>query len=125
MNPNIEIEKVSDYDLDNYKQELATKLCKYHTTGDDIAANSELKQFIENYVTENVIEARGKLALQGYTKKLAHMEVKLPGIVSPAVFPIIHTYHFHNLVSTTIFYIDENGKFKVDEVVLNKKKILV
>ena len=40
-------------------------------------------------------------------------------------FPIIHTYKYHNLVSTTIFYLDESGEFHAEDVPLYEKKLII
>ena len=40
-------------------------------------------------------------------------------------FPIIHTYKYHNLVSTTIFYLDDQGSFKAEDVPLVESKLII
>ena len=103
----IKVDKVEDSVFAEYKERLAMKLMKYNLHAEAIANNAEFKQAIENYVIENVIDATTKNAIQGISKKLANMDIVIPN-GEHVTFPIIHTYKYHNLVSTTIFYLDEN-----------------
>ena len=120
----IKVDKVEDSIFAEYKERLAMKLMKYNLHAEAIANNAEFKQAIENYVIENVIDATTKNAIQGISKKLANMDIVIPN-GEHVTFPIIHTYKYHNLVSTTIFYLDENGEFHTEDVPLHEKKLII
>ena len=120
----IKVDKVEDSVFAEYKERLAMKLMKYNLHAQAIANNAEFKQVIENYVIENVIDATTKNAIQGISKKLANMDIVIPN-GEHVTFPIIHTYKYHNLVSTTIFYLDENGEFHAEDVPLHEKKLII
>lgn len=120
----IKVDKVEDSIFAEYKERLAMKLMKYNLHAEAIANNAEFKQAIENYVIENVIDATTKNAIQGISKKLANMDIVIPN-GEHVTFPIIHTYKYHNLVSTTIFYLDENGEFHAEDVPLYEKKLII
>ena len=97
---------------------------KYNLHAEAIANNAEFKQAIENYVIENVIDATTKNAIQGISKKLANMDIVIPN-GEHVTFPIIHTYKYHNLVSTTIFYLDEQGNFKAEDIPLMETPLII
>ena len=120
----IKVDKVEDNIFAEYKERLAMKLMKYNLHAEAIANNAEFKQAIENYVIENVIDATTKNAIQGISKKLANMDIVIPN-GEHVTFPIIHTYKYHNLVSTTIFYLDESGEFHAEDVPLYEKKLII
>lgn len=120
----IKVDKVEDSVFAEYKERLAMKLMKYNLHAEVIANNAEFKQAIENYVIENVIDATTKNAIQGISKKLANMDIVIPN-GEHVTFPIIHTYKYHNLVSTTIFYLDESGEFHAEDVPLHEKKLII
>ena len=120
----IKVDKVEDNIFLSYKERLAKKLLKYNMHADAIANNTEFKQSIENYVIENVINAVNKNTILGISRKLANMDVKLPN-GEHVTFPIIHTYKFHNLVSTTIFYLDEQGHFTAEDIPLIETPLII
>ena len=120
----IKVDKVEDSVFAEYKERLAMKLMKYNLHAEAIANNAEFKQAIENYVIENVIDATTKNAIQGISKKLANMDIVIPN-GEHVTFPIIHTYKYHNLVSTTIFYLDDQGSFKAEDVPLVESKLII
>ena len=120
----IKVDKVEDNVFAEYKERLAMKLMKYNLHAEAIANNAEFKQAIENYVIENVIDATTKNAIQGISKKLANMDIVIPN-GEHVTFPIIHTYKYHNLVSTTIFYLDDQGSFKAEDVPLVESKLII
>ena len=120
----IKVDKVDDSVFASYKERLARTLLKYNFHADIIAGNGNLKQNIENYVIQNVIECKTKDAILGISKKLANMEVRLPND-EYVTFPIIHTYKYHNLVSSTIFYNDENGRFVAEEIPLQESSLII
>ena len=120
----IKVDKVEDSIFTSYKERLAKKLLKYNMHADAIVNNSEFKQCIENYVLENVINAVNKNAILGISKKLANMDVRLPN-GEHVTFPIIHTYKYHNLVSTTIFYLDDQGHFVAEDVPLIETPLII
>ena len=120
----IKVDKVEDSIFASYKERLAKKLMKYNMHADAIANNASFKQSIENYVIENVINNINKNAIIGISKKLANMDVKLPN-GEHVTFPIIHTYKYHNLVSTTIFYLDEQGNFKAEDIPLMETPLII
>ena len=120
----IKVDKVEDKVFEDYKARLAKKLLKYNLHADVIVNNSEFKQNIENYVIVNVINAKTKNDILGISKKLANMDIIIPN-GEHVTFPIIHTYKYHNLVSTTIFYLDEQGKFKAEDVPLVESGIII
>lgn len=120
----IKVEKVDDRVFAEYKERLAMKLMKNNMHADNIANDPYFKQCIENYVIENVINAQTKNAILGYVKKLANMDIIIPN-GEHVTFPIIHTYKYHNLVSTTIFYLDDQGSFKAEDVPLVESKLII
>lgn len=120
----IKVDKVEDSIFTSYKERLAKKLLKYNMHADAIVNNSEFKQCIENYVLENVINAVNKNAILGISKKLANMDVRLPN-GEHVTFPIIHTYKYHNLVSTTIFHLDDQGHFVAEDVPLIETPLII
>ena len=120
----IKVDKVDDSVFASYKERLARTLLKYNFHADVIAGNGNLKQNIENYVIKNVIECKTKDAILGISKKLANMEVRLPNDEF-VTFPIIHTYKYHNLVSTVIFYMTEDGQFVAEEVPLVESPLII
>ena len=120
----IKVDKVEDSVFAEYKERLAMKLMKYNLHAEAIANNAEFKQAIENYVIENVIDATTKNAIQGISKKLANMDIVIPN-GEHVTFPIIHTYKYHNLVSTTIFYLDEQGNFKAEDIPLMETPLII
>ena len=120
----IKVDKVEDSIFAEYKERLAMKLMKYNLHAEAIANNAEFKQAIENYVIENVIDATTKNAIQGISKKLANMDIVIPN-GEHVTFPIIHTYKYHNVVSTTIFDLDESGEFHAEDVPLYEKKLII
>ena len=120
----IKVDKVEDSIFAEYKERLAMKLMKYNLHAEAIANNAEFKQAIENYVIENVIDATTKNAIQGISKKLANMDIVIPN-GEHVTFPIIHTYKYHNLVSSTIFYNDENGRFVAEEIPLQESSLII
>lgn len=120
----IKVDKVEDNIFAEYKERLAKKLLKYNLHAEAIANNPDVKQGIENYVIENVINAKTKNDILGISKKLANMDIALPND-EHVTFPIIHTYKYHNLVSTTIFYLDEQGSFKAEDVPLVESKLII
>ena len=120
----IKVDKVEDSIFTSYKERLAKKLLKYNMHADAIVNNSEFKQCIENYVLENVINAVNKNAILGISKKLANMDVRLPN-GEHVTFPIIHTYKYHNLVSPTIFYLDDQGHFVAEDVPLIETPLII
>ena len=120
----IKVYNVEDSVFAEYKERLAMKLMKYNLHAEAIANNAEFKQAIENYVIENVIDATTKNAIQGISKKLANMDIVIPN-GEHVTFPIIHTYKYHNLVSTTIFYLDDKGSFKAEDVPLVESKLII
>ena len=120
----IKVDKVEDNVFASYKERLAKKLMKYNLHAEVIANNAAFKQNIENYVIKNVIECKTKDAILGISKKLANMEVRLPNDEF-VTFPIIHTYKYHNLVSTIIFYMTEDGQFVAEEVPLVESPLII
>lgn len=120
----IKVDEVKSEVFNDYKERLARKLMKYNFHAEVIANNVDLKTAIENYVIENVIDATNKNTILGVSKKLANMDIALPNGVR-VTFPIIHTYKYHNLVSTTIFYMDEDNHFKAEEIELNPSKLII
>ena len=120
----IKVDKVEDIVFASYKERLAKKLMKYNLHAEVIANNATFKQNIENYVIKNVIECKTKDAILGISKKLANMEVRLPNDEF-VTFPIIHTYKYHNLVSTVIFYMTEDGQFVAEEVPLVESPLII
>ena len=120
----IKVDKVEDNVFASYKERLAKKLMKYNLHAEVIANNATFKQNIENYVIKNVIECKTKDAILGISKKLANMEVRLPND-EVVTFPIIHTYKSHNLVSTVIFYMTEDGQFVAEEVPLVESPLII
>ena len=123
VNP-IKVDKVDDKVFAEYKERLAKKLMKYNMHADTIVNNPDFKQGIENYVIENVINTKTKDAILGISKKLANMDIMIPN-GEHITFPIIHTYKYHNLVSTTIFYLDDQGSFKAEDVPLVESKLII
>ena len=123
VNP-IKVDKVYDKVFAEYKERLAKKLMKYNMHADAIVNNPDFKQGIENYVIENVINTKTKDAILGISKKLANMDIMIPN-GEHITFPIIHTYKYHNLVSTTIFYLDDQGSFKAEDVPLVESKLII
>ena len=120
----IKVDKVEDNVFASYKERLAKKLMKYNLHAEVIANNATFKQNIENYVIKNVIECKTKDAILGISKKLANMEVRLPNDEF-VTFPIIHIYKYHNLVSTVIFYMTEDGQFVAEEVPLVESPLII
>lgn len=120
----IKVDEVSSETFNSYKERLAKKLLKYNFHSEEIANNTDLKQSIENYVIENVINATNKNTILGISKKLANMDIALPN-GTRVTFPIIHTYKYHNLVSTTIFYMDEDNHFKAEDIELNQSSLII
>lgn len=120
----IKVDEVSEDVFNEYKERLAKKLLKYNMHADAIANNAEFKQSIKNYVIENVLNATTKNNILGISKKLANMEIHHPD-GEHVSFPVIHTYKYHNLVSTTIFYSNSNGDFVADEVPLVESQIII
>lgn len=120
----IKVDEVSEDVFGEYKERLAKKLLKYNMHAEAIANNAEFKQSIKNYVIENVINATNKNRILGISKKLANMEIHHPD-EEYVSFPVIHTYKYHNLVSTTIFYYNSNGDFIADEVPLIESPIII
>lgn len=120
----IKVDKVEERVFAEYKERLAKKLMKYNMHAENIVDNPDFKQGIENYVIENVINAQTKNAILGYVKKLANMDIMIPN-GEHVTFPIIHTYKYHNLVSTTIFYLDDQGSFKAEDVPLVESKLII
>lgn len=120
----IKVEEISEKVFNEYKARLAKKLLKYNLHADAIVNNAYFKQSIENYVIENVINATNRNAILGISKKLANMDVRLPNDAHVA-FPIIHTYKYHNLVSTTIFYLDDHGCFVAEDIPLIESSLII
>lgn len=120
----IKVDEIKPEVFNSYKERLARKLMKYNFHSEVIANNTDLKTAIENYVIENVIDAMNKNTILGISKKLANMEIALPN-GSRVTFPIIHTYKYHNLISTTIFYMDEENHFKAEEIELNPSSLII
>lgn len=120
----IKVDEVKPEVFNDYKERLARKLMKYNFHAEVIANNTDLKNAIENYVIENVINATNKNTILGISKKLANMDIALPN-GAHVTFPIIHTYKYHNLVSTTIFYMDEENRFKAEEIELTPSKLII
>lgn len=116
--------KVDNVVFQNYKEKLARTLLKYNCHAEAIANNTDLKSFIEKYVVTNCIDSMNRDKILGITKKLANMEVQLPNNEYVS-FPIIHTYKWHNLVSSTIFYIDETGECKAEEIELESSPLII
>ena len=123
VNP-IKVDKVDDKVFAEYKERLAKKLMKYNMHADAIVNNPDFKQGIENYVIDNVINTKTKDAILGISKKLANMDIMIPN-GEHITFPIIHTYKYHNLVSSTIFYNDENGRFVAEEIPLQESSLII
>ena len=112
----MKVDKVEESDFISYKTQLAKILLSHNMHSDAIIDKPDFKQKIENYVIENVINAQTKNAILGISKKLANMDVNFEqGTVT---FPIIHTYKYHNLVSTTIFYLNDKGDFVAEDIPL-------
>ena len=120
----IKVDKVEDSVFEAYKERLAKKLMKYNFNAEEIANNTTLKQDIENYVIKNVIECKTKDTILGISKKLANMEVRLPND-EYVTFPIINTYKYHNLVSTVIFYMTEDGEFVAEDIPLVESPLII
>lgn len=118
------IEKVDKTKFAEYKEKLARKLLKYNFHSEVISNNTELKNFIENYVVDNVINNVNKHAIIGISKKLANMDIGLPN-GEHVTFPIIHTYKYHNLLSTTIFYINENNECIAEDIELSESPLII
>lgn len=124
MDSNIKVQKIDDLNFKSYKEQLARTLMKHGYHSEIIANNSELKQFIENYVSTNVIDSMNRDKILGITRKLANMEITLPN-GEHATYPIIHAYKYHNLMNTTIFYIDENNECKAEVIELINESALL
>lgn len=101
------VTKVDDKVFEGYRSRLATALLRYGYTADKITQDTELKDYIGNFVQTNVIDNKTKDAIIGISHRLAHMEVSGN---QEGVFPIVHQYKWHNLVGSIIFYKDENGR---------------
>ena len=120
----IPVQYVPDRVMIEYKGRLAQSLLDHGCHQAVIEEHPDLKQYIENYATENVINCKTKDALVGIVKKLALLNAKLPNNVT-VTYPIIHTYRGHNLVETTIFYIDAEGHPTHEVVPLQKSSLSI
>ena len=114
------IYKVSDDVFEEYRSRLATALIKGGYDADSIANDSEMKQFISNWVEQNVINDKTKNALIGITHKLAHMEI---AGAQKGTFPIVHQYLWHNLQCSIIFVKDSDGHPVVQHIPVEKEII--
>lgn len=120
----LKVQEVSKNDLEEYKGRLANRLLKYGFDTNKLAVDNDMKTFIENYVTTNIIDRTAKDAIVGISKKLAHMDIGVSGI-GTLTFPVIHTYKYHNLVNTIIFYRNENNDPVAEEVPLMDEKLII
>lgn len=120
----IPVQYVPDQVMIEYKGRLAQSLLNHGCHQAVIADKPDLKQYIENYVSNNVISCKVKDALVGIVKKLALLNAKLPNNET-VTYPIIHTYRGHNLVETTIFYIDEDGHPTHEVVPLQRSALII
>lgn len=120
----LKVKEIDNATFSEYKDRLACTLLKHNFHADEIASRPEFKQQIEDYVIDNVINATNRNAIMGISKKLANMDVKLPDGECVS-FPIIHTYKYHNLVSSTIFYIDKHGDFIAEDIELIDPKLII
>lgn len=116
------VTKVADNVFEDYRSRLATALLRYGYTADKIAQDTELKDYIGNYVQANVIDSKTRDAIVGITHRLAHMEVAGN---QEGVFPIVHQYKWHNLVGSIIFYKDDNGHCIHEMIPVNNNPILI
>lgn len=118
------VTEVSKRDIENYRVRLAQCLYHHKTTADVIAGDTDLKMFISAYVTENVVNSVAKDAILGIVKKLAHMQLALPG-GDVAVFPVINVYSGHNLKESIIFYKDDSGKPSIEIIPMMVSPIII
>ena len=114
------IYKVGEDTFDEYRSRLASALLKGGFDADTIANDSEMKQFISNWVSDNVIEHKTANALIGITHKLAHMEIEG---AQKGTFPIVHQYLWHNLQCSIIFVKDDQGHPIVERIPVEKEII--
>jgi len=120
----IPVQYVPDRVMENYRGRLAEALLKHGYHAEIIEKHPDLKQYIENYATKNVLECKTRDAIVGIVKKLAIVNANLPNNET-VTYPIIHTYRGHNLVETTIFYIDSEGHPTHEVIPLQQSSLII
>lgn len=118
------VHEVSKTSINEYKETLAKLLIHHQMSADTIAADNEMKQYIENYAVNEVINVKTKDAIQGIVKKFAHMEVRLPD-GNTQIYPVIHCYKGHNLASTTFFYKDTEQRPTHGTIEIERSPIII
>ncbi|MCM1213973.1 MAG: hypothetical protein NC548_05585 [Lachnospiraceae bacterium] len=120
----IPVQYVPDKVMETYRGKLAATLLEHGCHSVEIEKHPDLKQYIENYATKNVLECKVKDAIVGIVKKLALLNANLPNNET-VTYPIIHTYRGHNLVETTIFYIDKDGNPTHEVIPLQQSSLII
>lgn len=118
------VHRVGQANFDDYRTRLATVCTKYGYSADKIVNDTELKEYIKNFVQENIIDHTARDALVGVSHRFAHMEIsgneKYNG-----VYPICHKYLGHNLVGTYVFYKDDDGVCHSEYIELETSQIII
>lgn len=104
--------KFNSVTIEDYKARLGHALSSNGISCDEIANNTEYKNFIYQYADEELIKKEMRHKLMGETYRMAVTDLEKYSSNSEKtklLFPIINKYHGHSLVETFYFAKDNDG----------------
>jgi hypothetical protein len=113
----------SERQFNDYKKRLTDALLSEGLSADIINDNSSYKQYIADYVDDNIVKQKTHYALQGITHKLAHVDINFHE--SGKVYPVVNEYKGHDLQKTMYFSKDSNDSIIAKEISVIESKILL
>ena len=108
--------KYTEQQFNAYKERLGIALYENGLSSDEIYVDPTAKNFITNYVQENLIDKKQTYALQGIVHKLAQMDIGVANKEGKTTYPIINEYKGHDLQKTIYFRKDKNGSIEIETV---------
>ena len=93
-----------------YQDRLKKTLYNEGATAVQISSNTEYKNYVANYVQENVVDATTRNAILGIVHRLANIELTKGD--EKSVYPIINEYKGHDLIRVHYFRVNKSGELE-------------
>ena len=110
--------------FNEYKVRLANTLMQVGLDSDTIFKDSQLKQFIVNYVENELMNEKkdNERIILGTNIRLVHMEIETSD--GKKTYPLINEYKGHHLMKTYYFY-KADDECRMGCVEVNPTKIII
>ncbi len=118
----------SDSVIEDYKHRLGRALSQEGISSKDIEESSDIKEFMSNYVQENIVDSEMRNKLQGFTFKLSNIyldQYGTSGEVEKLMFPVINKFKGYGLIETIYFTKRKDNTISTVVVPMLKSKIII